>query len=134
MIERNDWIDGVDFAWIGLDGNKVPGLFYVPSSEVPNFVRNSYTFDSYNLLTDFIIDELNVVGNALTNKAWAKADAEKGLYVFEYNVENKTYIKIAEPDVLLSSETLGEFSELLISLKVNDFKAVKEIPLESLVD
>ncbi len=122
----NDWIEQVDFAWVGKDSNDAIGMFYVPSDFVTNNIKNIYSFSKYNELTSFIIDELPEISECKNlYSSNFKQDILKGLYVFEY--KNGLYEKKGEPVIELHVSKLKEFKSLIISLPTCHFFNDKEV-------
>lgn len=99
MSDFNNWITLVDFAWIGLDDTGNVGLFFPKGDRgIPSRVRQSYTADGYSLVTCFILDELPVIGvPMLDSVGWARRDAERGLFSFEYDDCARGYRRVSRP-------------------------------------
>lgn len=122
-ISNKSWIKEVDFAWLGSDSEGHLGLFYVSGELVPDKIEKKYDLESYNLLTDYIIDELEPSSEIVEgySKRWAIQDAMKGVYVFEFNEENRIYKKIAEPKKPITKDN---FISKLNSSAIIDIKNI----------
>lgn len=130
ILFMKNWIKNIDFAWIGIDSNKSLGLFYVSAEFVPETVQDCYSLDSYNRLTDFIIDKLPVLCDESSYPYPFKQDLSKGLFVFEY--VNGAYEKRGEPDVRTNYSVLQKFDNLFIDLSLYKFEETEAIVLRNL--
>ena len=120
-------LEQVDFAWLGYDDRQCLAIFFVPIERSPVFVQLEYRLEQYNQITDFIIDELPVIGSAETLSENARLDAEKGFYVYEYQNGSGIYKRVAVLKVELLSSALREFSLLLVDLAPHSFVSAKEL-------
>lgn len=93
------WYKDLDFAWIGKDKNDNIGIFFINHVNCPSEILNFYTEETYNKIIVFIMDELEPVTEYITfmKIEWNPDDAQKGLFIFDYNVDSSKYDKVAAP-------------------------------------
>lgn len=119
-------LENVDFAWVGVDRKNRLALFYGSISNSPDDVKSIYELDSYNDVTDFIIDELPKIGGAIAQENSVKVDAEKGFYVYLLQ-DNSGYKRVAAPEKNIYISALKDYSRLLIDMTDRDFFVDKVI-------
>jgi hypothetical protein len=118
----SNWVEKVDFAFVAEDEVSSLSLMYVESKFVPNAVRNVYTEITYNIMTEFIIDE--IPGN---NSGWPKSDLSRGFYVYEYVPSMGFFKKIGNPSISIKSEKLLRFKSHIISFQNISFNETNEL-------
>ncbi len=124
------WISKVDFAWVGYDCNNNVALFYVDERNVPVGVKQSYTEESYNRLTGFIIDELPEVSDNKYQGNWEKYDSGKGFFVFEFDEKLGGYKKAASPTIALTVEVLSKFDDEIIDCSQLNYSISEYVEIE----
>ena len=118
----SSWIKKVDFAFLAEDQESSVSLVYVEHKNIPDIVRNIYTENTYNQLTEFIIDEIEGI-----NSEWPKSDLSRGFYVHEYSSSEGSFKKLGDPVIPIKAEKLSRFRSHIISIKNISFKESNEL-------
>lgn len=73
LVNNREWMNKVDFAWVGSDQRGRVALFYANSGPYPSVVLETYTESKYQEITNFIIEDLPEAGRANVLREWAFA-------------------------------------------------------------
>lgn len=124
-------MDNIDFAWLASDVNSKLAVFYSSYQCVPDKYRPRYTFDRYNEMTSYLIDELDVICESKFLEHWAEYDSNKGLFVYSVSDDCKLATCVGTPSGSRLLSDLSDFDELVVRFESVDFDKSIELNLDS---
>lgn len=126
-----NWVDGLDFSWLGFDKVGNIGSFSVTSDNVPGFVLEKYNEKNYDDLMNFLIYELPDITSSTNSNHWAHYDSDKGLFVFDFDVKTQLYKRVGVPRQAISKDKFGAYEDIIIDISNYIFSDDEEIKLKS---